>query len=309
MLIASHIRSVSCWCAILLFASGSAAANAQWRQAQIPDSLLVAASDYAVDKTIPAGEIVGVVVDAYKGTPLAQAGAWVFLSEGHAISTTTDSAGHFRLTGVPLQPVRVQARLFGFRDTGVDVDARSGAAVRLGLAAHRMTIECVDAVGAVPAVMVVVRDSRTSLAPNAAVTLMVRDGDFTERKTAKAPDSAATPYAIVGAADHRDGKYDVEVSANGYRIWTATGLRPEITRCNSFLGRVLNIWLLPLKSSSSGAIWFYSKRRSRTSPFGSIGSGSGSRASDRSLVKSSQPLARIAMTTRLWARRTTACSI
>lgn len=225
------------------------------------DSSRIVFTQAVKNRTIPAGEMRGIVVDAYHGFPLA--GARVSASQPTVgpqnIVAVTDSYGHFRLTGLPRDAFRLLVIDAGYvRDT-IHIDGRAGYFTRFALVPQRaracgdLPVTPRDSVAASgqliergprAAITVIVRDSRTNVAPVVPVTLQVRDHAFSD--SARAVASDPTRGAIeLGAAHNRDGIYEVDVTAAGYAPWHLKGVRPELGECGRFLGRRVPAWLIP----------------------------------------------------------------
>lgn len=80
-----------------------------------------------------------------------------------------------------------------------------------------------------PALAVTVEDSITRVAPTAASTLTVRDGDFLEVDA----DSVApngSPYEFMAAME-RPGIYSVLIETPGYRDWSRADVRVSTETC------------------------------------------------------------------------------
>jgi hypothetical protein len=211
------------------------------------DSVLVAPTELVVDESIPRGEIDGVVVDAYRGDAVSGAllAAHYDGAPTRPVYTAADADGHFRLIG--LHPGRAVVRVsrIGNITDSIVVSGDSGYVARIGLRARRVYFPCDLIVTSepAPAVTVFVHDVRTGNAPTVHVTLNLTDGNFAD--SASATENISLPLEL-GAARGRDGKYDVVVSAPGYRRWHVRNVRTkQHAGCHLYEGRALQVWLLP----------------------------------------------------------------
>lgn len=213
---------------------------------QMVDSVLVAPTELVVDESVPAGEIDGVVVDAYSGKPVYGASLVPrYAASAHPVYTLADADGHFHLVGLHLGRTIVRVSRVGYGTDSVVVSGDSGYVARIGLRAHRMFIPCdlVITSEPAPAVTVFVHDVRTGNAPTVRVTLKLTDGHFAD--SASASENISLPLEL-GAARGRDGRYDVVVSAPGYRRWHVRNVRTKQDgECHPYQGRALQVWLVP----------------------------------------------------------------
>jgi hypothetical protein len=209
--------------------------------------------------TVPAREIVGVVLDRETAQPVE--GAQVFVRVGSATRSepataagaVSDAAGRFRIEGVPAgRGVLVARRIgYGSAERALTLSPDSGYAGVVVLSAAEVVI-CADPVGPPGAVGVVVRDVVTGLGPPGGATLTVRDGAFRDSATAppEQPGSGLPGSAlglVLEAAPMRVGVYEVTVTSHGYRTWRASGVRAfrDPRQCNNFVPASLPVWLLP----------------------------------------------------------------
>jgi hypothetical protein len=216
------------------------------------DSIRVATTEVAASRIVPAGEVEGIVVDGNWGAPLASAQVQFrdIAQPAHSIGVLTDAAGHFHLTGLPRQPITLRAALIGYIADTAHLDRKSGHFVRFGLRRQRLRVCGLRLVADPPppmpfAISVYARDSRTSAAPRAPITIHLRDGAFAESATVLLRDTSADSL-LVGAARGRDGVYDVEVTAPGYMPWYLKRVRPVVSDCDEVLGRQFTAWLIPI---------------------------------------------------------------
>jgi carboxypeptidase-like protein len=215
------------------------------------DSVRVASTEVVSNASIPIGEADGIVVDAYWGTPVY--GAQVLFRDlndpAHVRGTVTDVDGHFRLTNLPHRSITIRTQFVAYTPDTARLDGKSGHFVRFGLRGRAVRV-CGLPVAVGPphdlpfAVTVYVRDSRTSAAPRVPVTIRLRDGSFVDSATVSPGRGPADSLAI-GAARDRDGVYDVEVTAPGYKPWYLKRVRPVVTVCGQVVGRDFPAWLIP----------------------------------------------------------------
>jgi hypothetical protein len=215
------------------------------------DSVRVATTEVAASRTIPVGEVEGVVVDGYWGAPIAGAQVAFRNKEdpGKSRGIITDANGHFHLTRLPHRPIAIRAQLIGYIADTAHIEGESGHFIRFGL--RRQGIRACGLVivtGTPPpppfAISVYARDSRTNAAPRVPVTIRLRDGAFKESATVS-PRDEPEDSLLVGAARGRDGVYDVEVTAPGYKPWYLKRVRPVVAACDEVLGRQFPAWLIP----------------------------------------------------------------
>lgn len=249
----THLISVS----LLLIATVSGCARTSKSTLPMPDyrgtdSLLIAPTELSVDERIPIGEIDGVVVDAYRGSVLSHATIRVLYSDslGKTAAVGSDDGGRFRLLGVKPGPATLKISYIGYGMQLVPISGDSGLVVRAGLHAVAMRV-CGQIIrtAPTPAITVMVRDAQTGVAPMVPVTLRVRDGNFADSATGIVSVPASQMYPTdslsLGAAPERNGKYEVRVTAPGYKPWRASGVRPATNSCYGMEGRWLPVWLLP----------------------------------------------------------------
>ena len=215
------------------------------------DSVRVAITEVAVSASTPAGEVDGIVVDGYWAEPVAYAQI-VYRDAEHpqeSVGAISDADGHFRITRLPARSVVIRASLIGYLADTIRVDGKSGQFVRFGLR-RQATRACglpvqSDRPREAPfAISVSVRDSRTGKAPAVPVAISLRDGRFIDSATIWMRDGPADSI-LVGAAPGRDGVYDVEVTARGYKSWSLRRVRPAVSDCDEVVGRIFSAWLIP----------------------------------------------------------------
>jgi hypothetical protein len=215
------------------------------------DSIRVANTEAAASASTPAGEADGIVVDAYWGNPLAN--AQVFYRDAEhpekSIGVITDADGHFQLGRVPPRFVMVRAALIGYRADSARVDGRSGQFVRFALSRQALRVCGLPIQTGPPqeapfAISVYARDARTRKAPSVAVTISLRDGKYSDSSVVLMREGPADSL-LVGAARGRDGVYDVEVNAPGYKPWYLNRVRPIVSDCDQVIGRSFTAWLIP----------------------------------------------------------------
>jgi len=216
------------------------------------DSILIAPTEASVDQRIPAGEIDGIVVDAYRGSVLSHATVRVLYSDSvkKTAAVGSDDGGRFRIIGLKLGPATLQFSYIGYQIASVPISGDSGFVVRAGLHAVAMrACGLMIRTAPRPAIAVMVRDAQTGVAPTVPVMLRVKDGRFADSATgtmsAPASQSYPTDSLELGAAHERNGSYDVRVTAPGYKAWQARGVRPATSSCYGVEGRWIPVWLLP----------------------------------------------------------------
>ncbi len=209
------------------------------------DSVVVAKTELSVDSTVPAGEVAGIVVDAYRDTPLPHTEIFVVYSghKPHAIQGVSDENGRFHLTGLETGAGFLGGKRIGYRTESISITGDRGYVARIG-----MHGESYDGCGVIvtgvpaPALTAVVRDSRTGQAPSVA-TMRVRDGRYSDAITAS-PEGTDSILKLQ-AAPEREGFYVVAVTAPGYKPWSVSDVRVGSSDCHGFEGRTLQVWLLP----------------------------------------------------------------
>ncbi|MBV6506364.1 MAG: hypothetical protein ILNGONEN_01939 [Syntrophorhabdaceae bacterium] len=97
------------------------------------------------------------------------------------------------------------------------------------------------------ALEVIVKDSRTNSAPNAAVTMIVRDGSFADSITLEPP--WPSDVALLPAGLGRAGTYSVEVRAPGFATWRQPSIEVGTGRCGNVRTRKALANLLPASGS------------------------------------------------------------
>ncbi len=204
-----------------------------------------------MNASIPPGDVEGIVIDAYWGDPVPSAQI-IYHDADHSeksIGVITDSEGHFHLRRIPPKSVVIHASRIGSLADTARVDGGSGRFIRFALRRQAMRacglrVSSPEPVDSPFAISVSVRDARTGKAPVAAVTITLRDGKFVERERVQMRDGPADSL-LVGAARGRDGVYDVEVTAPGYKPWYLKRVRPIVSDCDDVLGRTFPAWLIP----------------------------------------------------------------
>lgn len=217
------------------------------------DSLLIAPTESSVEESVPAGELDGVVVDAYTGSVLSHTTVSVIgsASSSRYIGVVSDESGRFRITGVGPGPATLVFRHLGYRVEQIPVSGDSGFIVRGGLHALVMTACGLLVITAPwPAITVIVRDVRTGAAPRVPVTLHVNDGRFADSSTVSASLTDLPDSLALGAAPDRIGRYRVLVTAPGYKAWQVREVQTHTSACYGMEGRYLPVWLLPTSGAA-----------------------------------------------------------
>jgi hypothetical protein len=210
-----------------------------------PDSVIVATTETTVNASIPAGEVDGIVVHAYEGTPISGVAISVHsLNTEKRLQLQTDNRGRFRITDLPPGMTVLVFRLIGYKPIIDTLDMHAGVAMRVALVEQTLTLCACDVLPDVPAVTVLVRDALTNRAPEVPVTFRLRDGTFTADTVALAPASADSVLEL-NLKPCRDGTYLVEVSAPGYETWRARDVKAAAMNCVNFVPRRIPVWLLP----------------------------------------------------------------
>lgn len=216
-----------------------------------PDSIIVATTETTVDTSIPPGEVDGVVVHGYHGTPIANVAIWAYsLTTKKRWQSQTDSAGRFRIADLPTERILFVFRMIGYVSLHDTIDAHTGVAARIALVDNTITLCACDVPPDVPAVTVLVRDVRTSRAPRVPVTLRLRDGSFAADTTALAPTADADSVLELSLDPCREGNYSIEVSAPGYKTWRTRDVKAAAVDCMNFVPLRIPVWLLPTTKSS-----------------------------------------------------------
>lgn len=215
------------------------------------DSVRVTTTEAEVNASIPPGEVEGIVVDGYWGDPVPSAQV-VYRDARHpeeSIGVITDGDGHFHLKRLPARSIVIRASRIGDLPDTVRIDASAGHFVRFGLRRQGFTSCGLIVQTGAPqerpfAIAVFARDARTGRAPSVPITITLRDGRFADSATVASPAGSADSI-LVGAARGRDGVYDVEVTAGGYKAWHLERVRPVVSECTGVIGRVFPAWLIP----------------------------------------------------------------
>ena len=215
------------------------------------DSIRLAFTEGAPDASLPVGDVEGIVIDAYWGDPMPSAQI-IYRDTQHpekSIGAVTDAEGHFHLKGLPPRSVVLHATRIGDLADTMRVDGGSGQFILFALRRQAMhtcalPVSSPKSMESPFAISVYVRDARTSKAPRAPITFSLRDGKFVDSETIQLRDSPADSV-LLGAARGRDGVYDLEILAPGYKPWFLKKVRPIVSDCDGFLGRVLPAWLIP----------------------------------------------------------------
>jgi hypothetical protein len=222
-----------------------AGADRIYREPSI-DSVLMARTEVAIDSAVPVGEVVGIVVDAYHGTPIGSV-LVIAYQKGpprHVVTDTTDSTGHFHLVGLRSDSAILGTSPMGYRGETRVISGSEGIAARIGLRGQSYFFCGLIVTGKpIPAVTVVIHDARSGSTPLVPVTLRVREGRFVESVTSIA--ESVDSSLMLHAAPERKGNYIVEVTASGYTPWTARDVRATSNDCHGFTGQTLQVWLLP----------------------------------------------------------------
>jgi hypothetical protein len=212
------------------------------------DSILIAPMEVSIDLRIPVGEIDGIVVDAYRGSVLSHAIVRVNYADTvkKTAAVVSDEGGRFRIIGVKPGPATLQFSYIGYHPENVPISGDSGLVVRGGLHAVAMrACGLLVNTGPRPAITVIVRDAQTGVAPTVPVMLRLSDGGYADSATASTSPSYTPDSLALGAAEQRNGSYDVRVTAPGYKTWQARDVRPPTSSCYGVEGRYLPVWLLP----------------------------------------------------------------
>jgi len=232
---------------LMLLLSSSAHPSALSAQAawHAVDSLQVVYTEASSTDSVPAGEVVGVVLDAYKGTPLSNSGvvAYDSLTKSRFATTATEQ-GRFHLRGLKPGSWTIRAELFGYATRDVAVDARAGSVVRFGLPGVHIEL-CADEIGPQPAIITIVRDVRTGRAPHVSVTLRVQSDSLSYSETKAAPSAPSDSIFWIGAGSRWSRFYSVELRAKGYATWRIPKIELQKRGCGGYFERTLDAWLLP----------------------------------------------------------------
>ena len=210
---------------------------------------------------VAASELVGLVVDAESGAPVALAQVVVNQWTPATSLVMTDSAGRFRMTrpnaGETLRIARIGYQPYATTiprgDSGlVAVIALRPAMVGLCSVQVDDGAEYVDGNGVRhpiihvrrhPGVVVIARDAFTGQAPERGITVLVRDSTFRDSVTVL-PDS--TGRVVANAALDREGRYDVVVRSPGYSDWSGSSETRPMPGCTGeFIPAVFHAWLIP----------------------------------------------------------------
>jgi Carboxypeptidase regulatory-like domain len=213
------------------------------------DSVIIATTETTNDASIPAGEVDGVVVHAYHGTPIPNVAIWAYsLTTKQRWQSQTDSVGRFQIVDLPSERLLFVFRLIGYRIVSDTIDMHRGVAARIALVENTLRLCTCLVPPDVPAVTVLVRDALTNRAPEVSVTFRLRDGSFTVDTVAPAPTSSDSVLEL-NLKPCREGTYWVEVSAPGYKTWRARDVKAAAINCVNFVPRRIPVWLLPTSRS------------------------------------------------------------
>jgi len=191
------------------------------------------------------GELVGLVVDAESGVPVALAQVIVGQWTPGKPPVLTDSVGRFRMP-LPNAGETLRVMRIGYDSYATTVprgDSGLAAVVALRPTAVVLCHVILTHVERNPGVVVIARDAFTGLAPQAGMTILVRDSTFRD-SVAVLPDT--TDRIVANAALDRQGVYDVVVRSPGYRDWSgSSATRPTRGCSGEFTPAVFNAWLIP----------------------------------------------------------------
>jgi hypothetical protein len=186
--------------------------------------------------------IEGLIVSASTGEGLPSVQVTVENTNRGAI---TDAAGRFRLTGLPIRDVVLEARGLGLTRARVrlDLSSDSGHAVVLPLAPARVEM-CAGAVGNQSSASVTARiiDARTGKAPRGSeVRVRITDGDYRQEQSA----TAVSDSLSIDVGPWRMGVYDVVIVAPSYAPWHVRNVIVGVDHCNSAQAALVRAFLLP----------------------------------------------------------------
>lgn len=207
----------------------------------VPNATHATMSGAWPSQQVPAGELIGVVLDASTGDGIPAARVW--LTPGDA--TVTDSLGRFRLRKVKPGTDTLHAVRIGYALTQLPVEFALSSGYATVLVARVEPVVFCGSLAEVPhAVVVRVRDIRTAVAPEAPATLVARDGTYADSATA---DTKPSGEMYIRAAQGRVGRYAVHLRAPGYLPWFGRGeAKLDEGSCGSqFHGAFFNAWLVP----------------------------------------------------------------
>jgi hypothetical protein len=192
---------------------------------------------------VPAGQLVGIVVDDSTGDRVGH--AQVFLTTGLG-STIGDSLGRFTLKVPPGTPaIRVMRIGYEFAFIPIDAKPDSGYIVSVAIKKASVSVCRVFTSTYFPTsgVVVVARDVLTGAGPSTPITVSFRSGAYADSLTVQA-DSLGRLHRTL--APDRSGTYDVSIRAPGYYDWTATASTHEVPGCGGqFDSAVFHAWLVP----------------------------------------------------------------
>ena len=210
---------------------------------------------------VAAGELVGLVVDAESGAPVALVQVIVNQWTPGKPVVLTDSAGRFGMP-VPNADETLRVMRIGYDSYATTVPrGDSGLAAVVALRPTAVVLCHVSLGPAVvsidrkgvphpvthvqrnPGVVVIARDAFTGLAPQAGITVLVRDSTFRD-SVAVLPDT--TDRIVANAALDRQGLYDVVVRSPGYLDWSGSSATRPTRGCpGEFTPAVFQAWLIP----------------------------------------------------------------
>ena len=201
-----------------------------------------------VSSKVPAGELVGVVVDEQNGEPLARARVTAtdkYYNAGANSSVETDSAGRFRVT-VPREAAAVRVEHTQRPPTFLPLDWNRDSGLVAVVALQRPVIlPCMVVVStlSLPGVDIRARDAMTGAGPLVPVTITVSSGTFRDSLVVNVDSLGRVSRDI---APDRPGFYHVTVRALGYRDWTgAAATRPRPGCAGQFIPAIFHAWLTP----------------------------------------------------------------
>jgi hypothetical protein len=227
--------------------------------AELPARPAVAWSqDPVASASVPSGELAGVVLDAETGAPLALVQLW---GPNQGLPVMSDSSGRFR---IPVPNVgEVRLRRIGYAPYRVTVPRADSGLVAV-IALHALPVVTCHVSGGTavyevdgkgrrrlttpveqrhPGVVVIARGALTARAPAGGISVVVRDGAFTDSVTARADTS---DRIVASAAFERPGRYEVLVRSPGYRDWTGVSVARTVSECGGELRpAVFHAWLVP----------------------------------------------------------------
>ena len=211
---------------------------------------------WVATSSVSPDSVVGLVVDAVRGKPLAGASVSI---EGSNVTILTDSLGRFRIYLAEMTATEFVLRFesFGYDAVRLPVQRTrdAGIAVQAGLKKHVIArcglVVCTGGYNCAPGVRLVVHGLIRELDDGTPVSLIVRSGSAVDTAVTHVGDERET-YLAAGGDFDTDGPLEATVLAPGFSAWHAEGIWLLPDPCSAARTTPwINVWLLPPLSGDS----------------------------------------------------------